>query len=53
MTNREVTTTERNPERFIVLGGGAVGVEMAEAFTSLGSTVVRPVLAVSSVNLRT
>ena len=39
-TNREITTTERIPERLIVLGGGAVGVEMAEAFTSLGSTVV-------------
>jgi dihydrolipoamide dehydrogenase len=39
-TNREVTTTEQIPERLIVLGGGVVGVEMADAFTSLGSRVV-------------
>jgi dihydrolipoamide dehydrogenase len=39
-TNREIATTERVPERLIVLGGGAVGVEMADAFTSLGSRVV-------------
>jgi dihydrolipoamide dehydrogenase len=39
-TNREITTTERIPERLIVLGGGVVGVEMADAFSSLGSKVV-------------
>jgi pyruvate/2-oxoglutarate dehydrogenase complex dihydrolipoamide dehydrogenase (E3) component len=39
-TNREIVTTERVPERLIVLGGGVVGVEMADAFTSLGSRVV-------------
>jgi pyruvate/2-oxoglutarate dehydrogenase complex dihydrolipoamide dehydrogenase (E3) component len=39
-TNREITTTERIPERLIVIGGGVVGVEMADAFTSLGSRVV-------------
>jgi len=39
-TNREITTTEHVPERLIVLGGGVVGVEMADAFTSLGSRVV-------------
>jgi pyruvate/2-oxoglutarate dehydrogenase complex dihydrolipoamide dehydrogenase (E3) component len=39
-TNREIATTEQVPERLIVLGGGAVGVEMADAFTSLGSRVV-------------
>jgi pyruvate/2-oxoglutarate dehydrogenase complex dihydrolipoamide dehydrogenase (E3) component len=39
-TNREITTTEQIPERLIVLGGGVVGVEMADAFTSLGSRVV-------------
>jgi dihydrolipoamide dehydrogenase len=38
-TNREITTTARVPSRLIVLGGGAVGVEMAQAYTSLGSTV--------------
>jgi pyruvate/2-oxoglutarate dehydrogenase complex dihydrolipoamide dehydrogenase (E3) component len=39
-TNREITTSEQVPERLIVLGGGVVGVEMADAFTSLGSRVV-------------
>jgi pyruvate/2-oxoglutarate dehydrogenase complex dihydrolipoamide dehydrogenase (E3) component len=39
-TNREIATTEQVPERLVVLGGGAVGVEMADAFTSLGSRVV-------------
>jgi dihydrolipoamide dehydrogenase len=39
-TNRELTTTEQVPGRLIVLGGGVVGVEMAEAFASLGSKVV-------------
>ncbi len=38
-TNREVTTAERIPARLIVLGGGAVGVEMAQAYRTLGSTV--------------
>jgi pyruvate/2-oxoglutarate dehydrogenase complex dihydrolipoamide dehydrogenase (E3) component len=39
-TNREITTTEQVPDRLIVLGGGVVGVEMADAFTSLGSQVI-------------
>jgi dihydrolipoamide dehydrogenase len=39
-TNREIATIEQVPERLIVLGGGVVGVEMADAFTSLGSRVV-------------
>jgi len=39
-TNREITTTKQAPEVLIVLGGGVVGVEMADAFTSLGSRVV-------------
>jgi len=38
-TNREVTTAERIPARLIVLGGGAVGVEMAQAYRTLGSAV--------------
>jgi dihydrolipoamide dehydrogenase len=38
-TNREITTSEHVPERLIVLGGGAVGVEMADACTTLGSSV--------------
>lgn len=39
-TNREATTTSEVPERLIVLGGGVVGVEMAQAWHSLGSEVV-------------
>jgi pyruvate/2-oxoglutarate dehydrogenase complex dihydrolipoamide dehydrogenase (E3) component len=39
-TNREITTTEHVPDRLIVLGGGVVGVEMADAFASFGSRVV-------------
>jgi len=38
-TNRAVTTAERVPERLIVLGAGAVGVEMADAYATLGSSV--------------
>jgi pyruvate/2-oxoglutarate dehydrogenase complex dihydrolipoamide dehydrogenase (E3) component len=38
-TNREVTTTKTVPRRLLILGGGVVGVEMAQAFASLGSTV--------------
>jgi dihydrolipoamide dehydrogenase len=39
-TNREVTTASRIPGRLIIIGGGVVVVEMAEAFASLGSQVV-------------
>jgi pyruvate/2-oxoglutarate dehydrogenase complex dihydrolipoamide dehydrogenase (E3) component len=38
-TNREITTTKTVPERLLILGGGVVGVEMAQAFASLGSSV--------------
>ncbi len=38
-TNREVTTAHEIPGRLIVLGGGPVGVEMAQAYRSLGSKV--------------
>ena len=38
-TNREATTSKRVPERLIVLGGGAIGCEMAQAWSSLGSKV--------------
>jgi pyruvate/2-oxoglutarate dehydrogenase complex dihydrolipoamide dehydrogenase (E3) component len=38
-TNREATTTERIPARLMVLGGGPVGVELAQAFSDLGSAV--------------
>jgi pyruvate/2-oxoglutarate dehydrogenase complex dihydrolipoamide dehydrogenase (E3) component len=35
--NRAITTLDRVPERLLVLGGGAVGVEMAQAFRRLGA----------------
>ena len=38
-TNREITTTSDVPQRLVVLGGGVVGVEMAQAWRSLGSEV--------------
>jgi pyruvate/2-oxoglutarate dehydrogenase complex dihydrolipoamide dehydrogenase (E3) component len=38
-TNREATTVEEIPRRLLILGGGAVGVEMAQAFQTLGSQV--------------
>jgi pyruvate/2-oxoglutarate dehydrogenase complex dihydrolipoamide dehydrogenase (E3) component len=38
-TNREVTTAEFVPASLLVLGGGVVGVEMAQAFASLGARV--------------
>lgn len=39
-SNREITTTGEVPKRLVVLGGGVVGVEMAQAWTSLGSSTV-------------
>jgi pyruvate/2-oxoglutarate dehydrogenase complex dihydrolipoamide dehydrogenase (E3) component len=39
-SNREATTAKRAPRSLIVLGGGFVGVEMAQAWGSLGSEVV-------------
>jgi dihydrolipoamide dehydrogenase len=38
-TNREATTTEAIPERLVIIGGGVVGVESAQAFQTLGSQV--------------
>ncbi|TML05598.1 MAG: NAD(P)/FAD-dependent oxidoreductase [Actinobacteria bacterium] len=38
-TNREITTTKTVPERLLILGGGVVGVEMADAFSAFGSQV--------------
>src|SRR5262245_17426100 len=38
-TNREATTASTIPQRLLVLGGGVVGVEMAQAYATLGSRV--------------
>jgi pyruvate/2-oxoglutarate dehydrogenase complex dihydrolipoamide dehydrogenase (E3) component len=38
--NRDATSTKEIPRRFIVLGGGPIGVELAEAFKRLGSDEV-------------
>ena len=37
--NREATTAKRAPRSLVVLGGGAVGVELAQAWRTLGSEV--------------
>ncbi|GFK95484.1 Mercuric reductase [Fundidesulfovibrio magnetotacticus] len=39
LTNRELFSLEELPESLVVLGGGAVAVEMAQAFARLGSRV--------------
>ena len=38
-TNREATTAKAVPSRLVIMGGGVVGVEMAQAFQTLGSHV--------------
>jgi dihydrolipoamide dehydrogenase len=38
-TNREATTSKAVPDRLVILGGGVVGVEMAQAWSTLGSRV--------------
>ncbi|HEY3971104.1 MAG TPA: NAD(P)/FAD-dependent oxidoreductase, partial [Solirubrobacteraceae bacterium] len=38
-TNREVTTAQEVPRSLAILGGSAVGVEMAQAYSSLGAKV--------------
>ncbi len=38
-TNREATTAKAVPGRLLVLGGGVVGVELAQAWRTLGSKV--------------
>jgi len=39
-TNRAGTTSKKAPERLAVIGGGVVGCELAQAWSSLGSTVI-------------
>jgi len=38
-TNREITSSREVPPALTVLGGGVVGVEMAQAYSTLGSSV--------------
>lgn len=38
-TNREATTTSEIPDHLVVLGGGVAGVELAQAWRSLGAEV--------------
>ncbi len=38
-TNREATTSKVVPGRLLIVGGGVVGAEMAQAYTSLGAKV--------------
>ena len=38
-TNREATEKSVVPERLVILGGGVIGVEMAQAYAYLGSSV--------------
>src|SRR4051794_4081603 len=38
-TNREVTAIEDVPERLLILGGGPVGAELAQAMSRLGASV--------------
>jgi pyruvate/2-oxoglutarate dehydrogenase complex dihydrolipoamide dehydrogenase (E3) component len=38
-TNMEITEAQSVPPRLLVLGGGAIGVEMAQAFSRFGSAV--------------
>lgn len=38
--NRDITTAKEIPSRLLVLGGGVIGVEMAQAFMSLGADEV-------------
>jgi dihydrolipoamide dehydrogenase len=39
-TNREATTSNEIPATLVVMGGGVVGAEMTQAYTSLGSRVI-------------
>lgn len=38
-TNREATGVQEIPERLLILGGGAVGVELAQAYARFGASV--------------
>jgi pyruvate/2-oxoglutarate dehydrogenase complex dihydrolipoamide dehydrogenase (E3) component len=38
-TNREATTAKAIPDRLLVMGGGVVGVELSQAYCSLGARI--------------
>jgi pyruvate/2-oxoglutarate dehydrogenase complex dihydrolipoamide dehydrogenase (E3) component len=38
-TNRDATTAKQVPKSLVILGGGVVGVEMAQAYTTFGTQV--------------
>lgn len=40
ITNRDVFSLDRLPDTMIVLGGGPIGIEMAQAFCRLGTSVI-------------
>ncbi len=39
ITNRQIFTQEKLPKSMIIFGGGPIGIEMAQAFTRLGTEV--------------
>ncbi|MBW1979649.1 MAG: FAD-dependent oxidoreductase [Deltaproteobacteria bacterium] len=39
ITNREIFSLEQLPESLLIVGGGPIAIEMAQAFSRLGSTV--------------
>lgn len=39
ITNREVFSLERLPDSMVIVGGGPIGIELAQAFTRLGTKV--------------
>ena len=39
ITNREIFSLDRLPESLLILGGGPIGIEMAQAFSRLGTKV--------------
>ncbi len=50
--NRTVTTTKEPPRRLLVLGGGAIGLEMAQAMRRLGSSEVTVIEATPRLLIR-
>ncbi len=40
ITNKEVYSLEKLPESMVIIGGGPIGIEFAQAFTRLGTKVI-------------